>query len=155
MSRLSTHGLLGVHRSGINGGVQGEEHGKRRRGQGQIHGRGQVRHLIKAADKIVDVVEAADVDKIVDVVKDLGGQVGAAEQGLRGIARRVGRPRLTRGALEERILNPWNGHWDSQSWNVQSRSCSKGWGQSKTSFQLLRAPVPPRRQGKVNQKCFC
>ena len=56
-SRLSTHGLLGVHRSGINGGVQGEEHGKRRRGQGQICGCGQVRHLIKAADKIVDVVK--------------------------------------------------------------------------------------------------
>ena len=35
-----------------------------------------------------------------------GGQVVAAEQGQRGIARRVGRPRLARGAPEERILNP-------------------------------------------------
>ena len=90
MPRFRTHGSLGVHRGGINGGGQGEEHGQRRHGQGQIHGRGQNRG--RGQDR--------------GCGQGHGGQVGAAEQGQRGIARRVGRPRLARGAPEERILNP-------------------------------------------------
>ena len=96
MPRFSTHGSLGVHRGGINSGGQGEEHGQRRRGQGQIHGRGQNRGRGQSRGRGQDR----------GCGQGHGGQGGAAEQGQRGIARRVGRPRLARGAPEERILNP-------------------------------------------------
>ena len=62
MPRFSTHGSLGVHRGGINGGGQGEEHGQRR-----------VKFM--DVDKIADVVKAVDADKIVDVVKDMEGRL--------------------------------------------------------------------------------
>ena len=97
MPRFRTHGSLGVHRGGINGdGGQGKERGQRRHGQGQIHGRGQNRGHGQS--------RGCGQDR--GCGQGHGGQVGAAEQGQRGIARRVGRPRLAWGAPEERILNP-------------------------------------------------